>query len=209
MEELGLGPEVAARIFSSAGLEHRREALDGFRKYAERIEDPKERQELWEKGLKSVGMSVSHSDFDSARRWIDAAEFSPEDRKILAANLTVSNLKPAEAEKWISWIAENAGDQSAGPIRKIVTEWTTQDFAAASEWLAALPSGDPAREPSVAAYAETVSRYHPETAARWAEQLPPGDARNATLRAIYQRWPRKDEASKAAAEAFGEVHGIE
>ena len=78
MEELGLGPEVAARIFSSSGLEHRREALDEFRKYAERIEDPKARQELWEKGLKSVGMSVSHSDFDSARRWIDTADFSPE-----------------------------------------------------------------------------------------------------------------------------------
>jgi len=209
LEELGLGPEAAMGIFVSSGLEHRREALDGFRKYAERIDDPKERQELWEKGLKSVGMSVSHSDFDSARRWIDTADLSPEDRKVLAANLTVSNLKPAEAEKWISWIAENAGDQSAGPIRKIVSDWTTQDFPAASEWLAALPAEDPAKEASIAAYAEIVSSYHPETAARWAEQLPPGDARNATLRAVYERWPRKDDASKAAAEVFGEAHGIE
>lgn len=209
MEELGLGPEVAPRIFSSAGLEHRREALDGFRNYVGGIEDPKERQDLWEKGLKSVGAAVSYRDFDSGRQWFDAAEFSPEDRKILAANLTVSNLKPAEAEKWISWIAENAGDQSAGPIRGIVRYWTMQDFAAASEWLAALPAGDPSREPSIAAYAETVSSYHPETAARWAEKLPPGDARNATLRAVYESWPRNDDASKAAAEAFGAEHGIE
>lgn len=209
LEELGLGQEAAMGIFVSSGLEHRREALDGFRKYAERVEDPKERQELWEKGLKMVGAVVSYRDFDSARQWFDAADFSPEDRKVLAANLTVSNLKPAEAEKWISWIAENAGDQSAGPIRGIVRYWTMQDFAATSEWLTALPAGDPSREPSIAAYAETVSSYHPETAARWAEKLPPGDARNATLRAVYESWPRNDDASKAAAEAFGAEHGIE
>jgi hypothetical protein len=36
--------------------------------------------------------------------------------------------------------------------------------------------------------------------------LPPGEDRDATLKTIYQRWPKEDPAAK---EAFKQQHGIE
>lgn len=209
LDELGLGQDAAVRIFGSFRIEHGQEALDGFRKYSERIQDPKKREELWKNGLKALGAEVSNQGFDSAVQGFDAVNFSQEDMRVLAAEVTISPDKPAEAAKWIPWIAEHAGDQSAGPIRSFVSQWVTQDYPAASEWLAAMSPESPARNASIAAYAETVARYHPETAVGWAEQLPEGEARDGTLKAIYQSWPRKDDASKAAAEAFKTAHGIE
>ncbi len=83
-----------------------------------------------------------------------------------------------------------------------------RDFPAASEWLAAMSDDDPARNASIGACAEAVASCHPEIAVRWTEQLPQGDAKDETLRAIYQKWPKKDDASKAAAEAFKAAYGI-
>lgn len=209
LDEFGLGSDLAVGIFASGGMEHRLEAVEGFRKYSEKIEDPKTREELWNKGLKATGAAVSGRDFERDMQWLGSGGLSPDEMKIVASNLQLSELKPADAGKWISWIAENAGDQIAAPIQNVVTQWVRQDFPAASEWLAAMPADDPARNASISAYSETVARHHPETAVQWAKQLPEGDARDGTLSTIYQNWPKEDDSSKAAAEAFKTAHGIE
>ncbi len=60
----------------------------------------------------------------------------------------------------------------------------------------------------IRSYAETVSSYEPATAAQWALTLPAGPARDATLRTIYQNWPRHDPAAREAAATFAQQHGI-
>lgn len=62
-----------------------------------------------------------------------------------------------------------------------------QDYPAATEWLDAMRPDDPVRNASIAVYAGTVARHHPETA-------------NGT---------DGDPASKAVAEAFKTGHGTE
>jgi len=89
----------------------------------------------------------------------------------------------------------------------MVSGWTQSDFQATGAWLNTTPTG-PLKNSAIRSYAETVSRYEPEAAAQWALTLPPGEDRDQTLNRIYKNWPKKDDASKAAAEAFKSQYGV-
>ena len=116
--------------------------------------------------------------------------------------------KNADTGKWVEWIGQTVPDgKGEDSIRNLVSNWTQNDYQAAGTWLAATPAG-PAKSPAIRAYAETVSKYDPNTAAQWALTLPPGEDRDQTLNRIYQNWPKQDEAGKQAAEAFKQEHGI-
>ena len=54
-----------------------------------------------------------------------------------------------------------------------------------------------------------MASYHPQVAAQWALTLPDGDERDATLKQIYQNWPKTDAAAIEAAAAFAKENGIE
>jgi hypothetical protein len=101
-----------------------------------------------------------------------------------------------------------AADKAESKIKSLLSRWTADDYQAVGSWLAATPGG-PTKNTAIRGYAETISRYEPETAAQWALTLPAGPERLATLRQIYRNWPRTDAASSAAAAAFAAQHGIE
>lgn len=123
----------------------------------------------------------------------------------LANELTYFTTK-ADTGRWIEWMSGNLPEENlTEPVRKLIGEWTEQDYVAAGKWLSTTPDG-PAKAAAVEAYARAVARYEPHVAAQWAMTLPPGVARNATLRAVHQNWPTDDPGGAAT---FAREHGLE
>ncbi len=117
-------------------------------------------------------------------------------------------MKLPEIGQWVEWIARTApAGKADATIRKLVNRWTNDDHQAAGNWLASAPE-NPAKNVAIRSFAETVSKYVPETAAQWAMTLPAGEARATTLKTIYKNWPKDDAASKAAATTFANEHRI-
>lgn len=207
--ELGMEkPEDAVRniVTAASTPEQRAAALTGLREYLGTL-DPKAADLQGTAALQSLGGAVAREGFDSATDWLKTAELTPAELMDFTKNLD-SSIRADDTAQWIGWAGENLPPEAAAPrIREMISNWTIKDYRAAGEWLAAEPAG-PVRDASVRGYAETVSRYEPETAAQWAMTLPAGKQRQETLANIYQNWPRKDDESRAAADAFAKEHGI-
>ncbi len=179
--------------------------LAALREHLETLTDSKARDETSRAGIEELVQGAAKDGFEDGSKWINEAGFTPEQLSKININHTV---KGADTGKWVEWMGETLPvGKSDDAIRNMVTNWTRDDYQAAGTWLATTPEG-PARESSVRAYAETVAGYDPETAAQWAATLPAGKDREQTMKSIYQKWPRDDEASKAARSAFGKAHGI-
>jgi hypothetical protein len=130
---------------------------------------------------------------------------TPSEKVRLANELTCFTTK-ADTGRWVEWMSGNLPEEHlAEPVRKLIGEWTEQDYVAAGKWLATAPDG-PAKVAAVEAYARAVARYEPHVAGQWAMTLPPGAARNATLRAVHQNWPADDPEGAAG---FAHEHGLE
>ena len=130
---------------------------------------------------------------------------TPSEKVRLANELTYFTTK-ADTGRWVEWMSGNLPEELfAEPVRKLIGEWTEQDYVAAGKWLATAPDG-PAKVAAVEAYARAVARYESQVAGQWAMTLPPGTARNATLRAVHQNWPADDPEGAAA---FAREHGLE
>jgi hypothetical protein len=113
-----------------------------------------------------------------------------------------------EAGRWMELVGMNLPTEQAHElIQNLVKSWTQNDYIAAGQWLTSMPDG-PTKNSAVRSYAATVARYDPECACQWAMNLPPGNDRDVTLNRIYQNLPKDDPASKQAAEAFAELHGV-
>ncbi len=182
-------------------------ALAALRDYLATLPDEKARQAAGNRGLLSMAAGVAREGFDPAMKWMAEAKLSPEEVGAFSAGLGRFG-KPEETGRWIEWMGENVSAEKMGkPVRQMIRDWTQKDYQAAGAWLAATPAG-PAKNDAVRGYVETIASYEPETAEQWAMTLPAGEAREGSLKKIYENWPKKDDASKAAADAFAEEHGI-
>lgn len=144
-------------------------------------------------------------DSDTLPKPFPESGLAPSEKVRLANELTYFTTK-ADTGRWVEWLSGNLPEEHlAEPVRKLIGEWTEQDYVAAGKWLATAPDG-PAKVAAVEAYARAVAHYEPLVAAQWAMTLPPGAARNATLRAVHQNWPADDPGGAAA---FAREHGLE
>jgi hypothetical protein len=216
--------KLAFKLINELGLKDADSAIDGIiraaktpedrtltlaalREHLATVEGQDIRTETGSNAISELARSASKDGFASASQWIADAKFTPSELESLGKGL-YHNLKASETGQWIEWIGANlpAGG-SDKDIQRIVRNWTENDFQAAGKWLADTPEG-PVKAVAIRSYAETVSRYDPETAAQWALTLPAGKGRDQTLKQIYQNWPRSDDAARAAAAAFAKQHGF-
>jgi hypothetical protein len=113
-----------------------------------------------------------------------------------------------ETGQWIEWMGANFSVQaSQKKVDEMFNHWTRNDYQAAGHWLTTAPDV-PTKHTAIRAYANAISSYEPESAVQWAMTLPPDQDREVVLKKIYQNWPKKDDVSKAAAEAFKQQHEI-
>ncbi len=158
--------------------------------------------------ITSLAHSAAEEGFASATQWIAGSDFSPKELEKLASWLS-DNVKRDETGQWVEWLGETLPTGKAdNSMCSMVRNWTRNSYQAAGTWLATAADG-PTKQTAVRSYAETIARYDPETAAQWALTLPAGKNREETLQHIHRNWPKDDDASKAAAEAFAKKHGIE
>lgn len=195
---------ISAIISAAKTAEDRTVVLGALREYLSTLNDEAALKNAGESASQALGHSLAEEGFQSATQWIDGSNITQAELEAVVSGLTGS-VKAGESGQWIEWIGKILpSEKSDDPIRNIVRRWTQDDFQAAGEWLTTAPEG-PAKNTSIRSYAETVSRYEPETAAQWALTLPPGKDREQTLKRIYQNWPESDAAAK---EVFKQQHGI-
>ena len=182
--------------------------LNALHDYASTLEDSKTRAHAIDYTLSLFADAVAESGFQNAAHWFETAKLSPTELQSLSRGLSYDFISPGEAGQWVEWMEKTLpSDQASKQISSLVDDWTEKDYQAAGTWLTQAPEG-PAKQAAVRVYVEAVASYVPETAAQWAMTLPPGKERDASLKKIYQKWPKKDPAAKAAAEAFADQHGI-
>ncbi|MCX6878477.1 MAG: hypothetical protein NTW21_32380 [Verrucomicrobia bacterium] len=209
--ELGLkDPDEAIRNIVSAAQtpDERSTMLAALREHLATLTDAGARDAAATANLTILANGVGRDGFAAASQWLAAAKLSPAELAGVAAGLNYDTGHSGETGQWIEWLGETLpSGKSAYRIQYLVASWTYSDSQAAGQWLAATPDG-PAKNTAIRSYAETISRYEPETAAQWALTLPVGSTRDETLRQIYQNWPRRDPAAVEAAAAFAQQHGI-
>lgn len=172
------------------------------------LTDDKARADVARMGVSALVQNVAQEGFESASKWLATSSLTPAELAGFAESFNPSSAKSGETGQWVAWIGDTLpADKADQKINSLVSNWTRTDYQAAGQWLAAAPDG-PAKNSSVRAYAETVSRYEPEVAAQWALTLPAGKSREDTLRHVYHNWPKSDPAASAAAAAFAQQHGI-
>jgi hypothetical protein len=205
--ELGFNnatPAISGIMNTAKTPEERTSILAALRQHLATLPDETARSEMTAQSMGGFTRGLAQEGFASATRWIEGADLTPDELGGFANGLNHS-AKSGETGQWVEWLGNKLpSDKSDKSIRNIVRNWVEDDYQAAGKWLAGTPDG-PAKNPSVRAYAETVARYEPETAAQWAMTLPPGKDRDATLKKIHDNWPKDDTAAK---EAFANEHGI-
>lgn len=209
--ELGLkdGESAIDSIVDAARTPTERTAtLAALREHLATLPEGELRDQAASGAIRSLFQNAVKDGFEAGTRWVESAGFSPEELGEISNGGIQQSIKSSDTGKWVEWLGktvpEGKGDNG---IRSMVRNWTENDYQAAGKWLAAAPEGR-ARDVSIRSYAETVSRYEPESAVQWADTLPAGKGKEETLKRIYQNWPKNDEVSKAAAEAFKKERGI-
>lgn len=218
-------PKLAFKLIGELGLKNGEGAIDSIvyaartpsertatlvalREHLETLPEGEARDQAANGATRLFFRSAVKDGFEAGTRWIEGAGFSPDELGRIGDDGVQHFIKGSETGKWVEWMGKALPEDKADSrIRNMVQNWTENDYQAAGKWLASAPEGR-AKELSVRSYAETVSRYEPESAIQWADTLPAGKGKDETLQRIYQNWPKNDDASKAAAEAFKKERGI-
>ncbi len=205
--ELGFSesPGAVQSIVESAKTPEQRAAiLSAFRDHLAGVNDGTEREALREEALSGLARGITGEGFDSVKAWAVQQKLSPEESDSFIAGISY-DLTKTDTGRWIDWMAGTLPpDRIGARVGDLVGQWTQQDYLAAGHWLNAAPEG-PAKTAAVRSYANTVARHEPQTAAQWAMTLPAGEERDATMKSIYENWPKSDAA---AAEVFANEHNI-
>ena len=208
ISELGLKDDDSAVrqiVYTAKTPEERTATLAALREHLASISDEKAREDESKSATQSLAQSAAKDGFESGSKWIESAGFTPEQLTGIAEGGFSYSIKSDDTGKWVEWMGEKLPEgKSNDGIRNMVSHWTENDYQAAGKWLASTPDG-PAKNISIRTYAETVSKYDPETAAQWAMTLPSSKDRDATLKRIRDNWPKGDDAAK---KAFSIEHGI-
>jgi hypothetical protein len=203
-------PARAAREVAEAAKtpEQRTASLAALREHIAEIQDEAIRKKTTNEAIREYGSQAVDQGFELGSKWLNDSNLSTTELGSIIDGIDYNHMKEGEVAQWITWVGQKLpADQGQNKIRNLVKDWSKKDYAAAGKWLATTPEG-PTKYAAVRSYAETVSKYEPAAAAQWALTLPSGQDRDNTLEEIYRNWPKKDEASKAAAEAFAKQYGI-
>ncbi len=207
LSEMGLKEMPGAiQSITEAGKtpQERAAILSAFRDHLSAISDPAERDAQREEALGGLARTITGESFDSVTKWVSTQNLTPEESDQFMGGISYDTTK-AETGKWIEWMSKTLPPEKLDErVGDLVGQWTQQDYLAAGKWLSVEPEG-PAKTAAVKSYAETVAEYEPQVAAQWAMTMPAGQEREDTLRSIYENWPNKDAARKAA---FAAEHGI-
>jgi len=145
--------------------------------------------------------------FGDVAGWVDESNFTPEELALLCKGLA-GRVKPAETGEWLAWLDTKLPPAAArSNAWHLFNSWLDHDFEAARQWATDAPD-TPAKHTATRAYAEKLFPDQPEEAIRLALCVPPGLYRQITLERLYDRWPKDDEASRQAAEAFAKENGL-
>lgn len=179
--------------------------LSAFRGYLATVEDPALHETLAFTGNNTLISVALLSNFDEGLRWMGEGRFTPEEIEA-DTERCFRGLPSEDRRKWLDWLIQNhPTEKMLGQIiPQQFSDWVQVDYRAAGEWLTAMAEG-PAKTAVAAAYAGSLASYYPETAAKWAVTLTPGEEREELLPRIYQSWLKKDPA---AAASFAERNGI-
>ena len=201
--------EAIRNIVSTAQTpDERSTMLAALREHLATLSDAGARDAAATANLTSLTSGVGREGFAAASQWLAAANLSPAELAGFAASLNYDPAHSGETGQWLEWLGTTLPTNKADErIHDLVVTWTRSDSQAAGQWLATAPDG-PTKNTAVRCYAETIAAYAPQTAAQWALTLPAGTTRDATLKTIYQNWPRRDAAASEAAAAFAAEHGI-
>jgi hypothetical protein len=213
-DESGMvSPHFLSHVIAQAGPQQRDRALPLLREWTAARPDAATPDLISEDALKILAFSDYDSagsgrgSFEKSSAWIDQAGLSPEELELVTGNLQ-NHIEIKESGHWIEWLGRSLPDEIAQRrVRSTFDYWVEADYRAAGTWLEAAAEG-PMKDSMVDAYVKKVSPMGKEAAIRLVLALPEGGKRDGALKELYQRWPRKDEVSKAAAEAFAEEHGI-
>ena len=201
------GDAIDAVASAANTPEERSNTLKALRDFAAKPGSSEIQRSQVHDAIAELVRNAARDSFASATQWIETTDLST-DEIAHAADSLAYTVKRDETGQWIDWLGNKLpADKQAAPVREMIRRWTRDDYRAAGQWLSNAADG-PAKQAAVRGYAETVARYDPETAAQWALTLPAGEDRKETMQNIYQEWPKEDDASKAAAEAFASQHGI-
>ncbi|MEK7950174.1 hypothetical protein [Luteolibacter soli] len=188
--------------------EKRLKALEALRAYLPTIQDKGDRNQAGDYAVAVLGRQLAKDGVEAGTQWADSVGLTASEAWSLGSDIGDA-VRPGEEAQWIAWFDSKLEDKYCGrPIRHIMGYWAKRDHKAAATWLNDAPAGA-AKNAAVARFAETVSEVEPESAAQWAETLPPGTLRTKTLTEVYCNWPKESEASKAAARAFAEKNGLD
>lgn len=194
-------------VASAKTAEERIDAIAALREYLPTVESTSDRYRAGDYAIAALGRSMVTEGFESASKWAESAAMTPEELSSFGSDLGISVIK-GEARQWAEWFARKLpGPGCVRPVRQIVRYWAMKDYVDAGNWLAAAPAGD-MKNGAASVYAEVVVDKEPEVAAQWADTLPSGMLRTQTLERVYRSWPKKDDASKAAANEFARRHGL-
>ncbi|MCW1883759.1 hypothetical protein OKA04_03400 [Luteolibacter flavescens] len=188
--------------------EKRLKALKALRDYLPQIESKADRSQAGDYTVAVLGRLLAQDGVDAGTKWAESAGLTVSEIWSLGSDIG-DDVRPGEEARWIEWFDRKLEDRYCGrPIGHVMAYWAKRDHKAASDWLSFAPDGA-AKNAAIARFATTVLDVEPESAAQWAEFLPPGDLRTKTLMDVYCYWPKKSEASRAAARAFAAKHGLE
>ncbi len=205
--ELGVekpNPFIQEIMRATKTPEERNAALAALREHLVSVKDDKTRGAISAEALTNWSYSLATEGFDTNSQWLAGANFTAAELESFSIGMYKSDMS-GDNGKWIEWLGEKLPPEKAKEqVRNHINYWTQRDYQAAGEWLVAAAPG-PTKNTAIRSYAETVSEYEPTTAAQWALTLPPGEDRDATLKTIYQKWPKDDSPAK---EAFKRQHGI-
>jgi len=182
--------------------------LAGLRAYLATLNDANASETTASTVFHGLALGSMRDGFESASQWLANARLTPAELENFADGLTPQP-KSADTGRWIEWLGTALPPAQADEkIRGFVSTWTQNECEAAGHWLGCA-ADSPAKHSAIRAYAETVASYQPQVAVEWALTLPEGDERDATLKQIYQNWPKTDAAAIEAADAFAKDNGVE
>jgi hypothetical protein len=214
-------PRLAFKLIGELGVKNPREAgegiaravktpaertavLEALRNHLKSSTDTAANEELEKSTMQALGGKMANEGYDASISWLESAALSGTEAKAVAESLSWWEVK-GDTGKWIDWMSDKLpAEKFNHKVGEMMEQWTRQDYKAAGEWINASEDG-PARQAAARTYAVTVAPYEPESAAQWAETLPPGKDRDEAFKFIHSEWENKD---KAAAEEFARKHGI-
>jgi hypothetical protein len=215
-------PALALRMMDEIGIKDRRDTifaitettrtatqktavLAAMRDRLPALADDGARCETSQTVLSGLASTFAYGNFGEAKQWFESAKLSPEELAICARQLQSSVLRP-ETGLWIEWFGTHLSPEDSSRITSsMMRSWAENDHQAAADWLSNSKVDGAAKAHAIAGYADIVSRYEPEVAARWVLTLPDGKDRDNSLRVVRSNWP---SAQSAARDAFAKEHGF-